>query len=496
MKKIIQLSLLLMFTGFCSHAKTLITSLSQVPGTLNIQVNWGETDVNLSDAKTTLNRYKLIYKMVGGSATTIDPISSSSRSYTISGLAVGTYEIELIEVIRIEVDPTPFSDPFVDTETSSGLRTVTINSLNAPPVAVCSNRTVAVGSGTWVNFTAQQAGEGSTDPNGDPLTYSINPEGSFTVGNHAIELTVTDPGGLSSKCFFTLTVVDNHPPVVHAKNAVIVMKANGFAELNIVDVDNGSFDAVSPIEMSLSKRLFTCQEVGFNSVTLHARDQNGNISSKSVTVQVLDHTEPYIIDKPISLLSDANGQAILSQEMVESLVYDNCGLSYVRASKNIFSLNNPFDSFSLFARDRSGNTSAKTISVRVLGSVPIAALAMLVDTTKIAQDSLTTIIPQDSLKGLSIRATNFLNTETLKQNGPLFSYGPNPVEDKLSIGLLRESLDLFTLMLRDANGNLIEFKKFHSKETSLDFSKLKKGTYYINVRSNSESETKRIELKR
>ncbi|SOE21066.1 Por secretion system C-terminal sorting domain-containing protein [Spirosomataceae bacterium TFI 002] len=368
MKRYILLSILLIVATLDSKATTFISNASQVSGTLNLQINWGETDVNISDPGTSLHKYKLIYKPSGGSATTIDNISSASRSYTINNLTPGTYEVELIEVIRIQVPPTPFSPPYVDNESSSGVQSASIMSLNAAPIANCSNRTLSVGDGTMVNLWGYQAGEGSTDPNGDPLTFSLYPEGPYGVGNHMIELTVSDPDGLNSKCYFTLTVIDNTPPVVLAKNAVIFIKANGYAELNIEDVDDRSYDNVSWVHKTISKRLFTCEDVGFNSVTLTVKDESGNTSSKNVTVQVVDNTEPYIIDKPLTLYADENGVAILSQSIIDTLVYDNCGLQKVVVSKDTFNIANPSDSLTIIATDKSGNVSAKKISVTVLES--------------------------------------------------------------------------------------------------------------------------------
>ncbi|SOE20700.1 Por secretion system C-terminal sorting domain-containing protein [Spirosomataceae bacterium TFI 002] len=497
MKKYILLSVSLIFGSINSNATTLISNVGQVPGTLNLSVSWGETDVNLSDPSTSLHKFKLNYKLVGGATSTIDNITGTSRSLTISGLAVGTYEVELIEVIRVQVPPTPFSLPYVDTESSSGVSTTSIMSLNAAPVANCSNRTLSVGNDTQVNLWGYQAGEGSTDPNGDPLTFSLNPEGPYGVGNHTIELTVSDPEGLNSKCTFTLTVVDDTPPVVLAKNAVIFIKENGYAELNIEDIDNRSYDNVSWVHKAISKRLFTCEDVGFNSVTLTVSDESGNSSSKQVTVQVVDNTEPYIIDKPITLYANELGKAVLTQAILDTLVYDNCGLKMVTVSKDTFSLENSSDSLTIIATDLSGNVSAKKIWVTVIETSTQQNLVLENETPVKAsnQDTLQAFIENEN-SFIGIGRDKNIEGELLSQNQPLFFYGPNPVEDKLKVGILREGLEVFTLKILDENGKLVQTQKIPSKEINLDLSRLNRGTYFIHVSSKNESESKRIELRR
>jgi hypothetical protein len=139
-----KLKLILSFVLVCfgvSFATTPITGVQQVSRTLNLKIDWGNTDVNLSSPSTTLNKYILKYKKTGGSVVTIDNISNTLRTYTINGLALGTYEVELIEVIRVEVPATPFSLPYIDTEFSSGISTGEVLTLNRAPVAVCTDLT-------------------------------------------------------------------------------------------------------------------------------------------------------------------------------------------------------------------------------------------------------------------------------------------------------------------------------------------------------------------
>jgi hypothetical protein len=328
------LALGLLFVNLETNAKTLITSVSQPSGTSNFKVDWGETDVNLSDPDASLHKFKLIYIRKGDTPITIDNIANNIRTYTIPNLQPGAYTMELIEFIRILVPPTPYSLPYIDVESSSGLFNI---SLNVPPVAVCSNKVMlAEDANCWGILTPEAAGAGSYDPNEDVLTYSVYPQGPYSIGLHHIELTVTDPGGMSDKCYFSLEVQDKVPPLVFNKNAVIDLNKDGYATLYVNDIDNGSFDGCQWVSKTISKTLFTCKEVGFNNVTLTVTDVSGNISTAVSVVEVRDLIGPYIGVKDMIIYLDKEGKVSLDTVDIRNNIIDQCGVKLVMISKKKF----------------------------------------------------------------------------------------------------------------------------------------------------------------
>jgi hypothetical protein len=80
------------------------------------------------------------------------------------------------------------------------------------PVAVCTDVTAVADGGCLGHVTAEQIGAGSHDPNGRPLTLSLDPAGPFALGMTAVTLTVTNDDGVSSTCGSTVRVVDVTPP--------------------------------------------------------------------------------------------------------------------------------------------------------------------------------------------------------------------------------------------------------------------------------------------
>ncbi|MDP1815234.1 MAG: T9SS type A sorting domain-containing protein [Leadbetterella sp.] len=369
MKRLV-IVLIFMLCNIQAFSKTLISSASQVGTTNSITVNWGETDVTINSPSVTLNKYQIKYKPVGGSETTIDNISSTLRTYTISGLTLGlTYEVELIEVIRIILPPSPYNIlPFIDTSISSGVSTV---ATNAAPIAVCTPLTVPLGSNCMATVTAAQIGAGSSDPNGDAITYSISPIGPFGVGTHSVTLTVTDIYGASNSCVSTLTVIDNESPKVLLKDAVVNLSASGVGILTLSDINAGISDNCGVTGVEINKTQFGCGDIGFQWVSVIARDAAGNTTTAMCRVNIKDVSAPHVITKNAVINLNFEGYALLDPKDIDAGSWDLCGSHTLKLSKSVFSCaeigNN---SVTLIATDAAGNESRATTNVLIIDNIP------------------------------------------------------------------------------------------------------------------------------
>ena len=78
---------------------------------------------------------------------------------------------------------------------------------NQPPVAVCQDVTVMADSNCEGVVLPEDVDNGSSDPDGDPITLSLSPEGPYPMGTTAVTLTVTDDQGASSACTATVKVL-------------------------------------------------------------------------------------------------------------------------------------------------------------------------------------------------------------------------------------------------------------------------------------------------
>ncbi|MEI8113318.1 MAG: hypothetical protein WCI54_06800, partial [Bacteroidia bacterium] len=173
--------------------------------------------------------------------------------------------------------------------------TVTINdplmTCNKPPVAICKNIIVSADANCSASITALDINNGSSDPEGSSLNFSLDNYGPFSLGVHPVELSVSD-GSLTSKCTATVTVIDNAAPIVPVGPSNLFLQCAGDVPppVDITAQDNcGGSIKVSPID---KVTLGSCPN-NFTIVrTWTFTDGSANSSSVSQTISVIDNTPP------------------------------------------------------------------------------------------------------------------------------------------------------------------------------------------------------------
>jgi hypothetical protein len=90
---------------------------------------------------------------------------------------------------------------------------------NLPPVAVCKQIEISADENCQSVIIADYVDGGSYDPDDDPITLSIDNSGPFSLGEHEVNLTVTDEYGESDTCQAKVTVVDTTPPIIESLSA-------------------------------------------------------------------------------------------------------------------------------------------------------------------------------------------------------------------------------------------------------------------------------------
>lgn len=188
-------------------------------------------------------------------------------------------------------------------------------------------------------------------------------------GNYGV--TVTDANGCSITGDFQILGEDNIPPTaLVVDNFTLILDENGQATLTVNMLDNGSSDNCSLVNFTLSQGNFDCSDLGENTVSLNVEDANGNSSSTSTTVMVVDGTAPQI-QCPTDILSNScNG---VSYEL--PITTDNClvaDLDLVQGlpSGEAFPMGETLVEWQ--ASDASGNQSSCSFAVTVETDLNIA----------------------------------------------------------------------------------------------------------------------------
>jgi len=215
-------------------------------------------------------------------------------------------------------------------------------------------------------ITAAEINNGSTD-NCTNLTYTISAS-SFNcedLGENTIQFSVSD-GTNTTTVPVIVNVVDNKVPEAVAQNLTVEIDADGQAVITTDDVDNGSTDNCSITSLTLSKSIFTCDDLGENTVILTAIDTDGNIDTATAIVNVQDTTAPVVITQNITIqLQQVTITSITAMDVNNGSV-DNCGISTYSLDNQIFTCENIGENtVTLTVTDNYGNSSTETAIVTV-----------------------------------------------------------------------------------------------------------------------------------
>lgn len=182
--------------------------------------------------------------------------------------------------------------------------------LNQPPLAVCQAVVVSADENCEAIVLPEDVDDGSSDPDGDPITLTLTPAGPYPLGYTMVALTVTDDGGLSGQCEVLVTVIDDTPPMITCPPDVTLecpadtsVAANGAA--TAIDNCDGS-----PVITYNDNSLPGCGNTEVIERTWTAEDESGNTSSCIQVITVVDTTPPEIISIDADYLLVAVDQTV------------------------------------------------------------------------------------------------------------------------------------------------------------------------------------------
>jgi len=127
-------------------------------------------------------------------------------------------------------------------------------SLNVPPIAVCKDIEIPADENCQASITAVDVDGGSYDPDeGDTITLSVDNLGPFTLGEHDVNLTVTDEHDASDICQAMVTVVDETPPYIFISYHDCVQVGKGKGKMANKLTVNASDNCTDEVNLVIDK---------------------------------------------------------------------------------------------------------------------------------------------------------------------------------------------------------------------------------------------------
>ncbi|KPL21738.1 MAG: hypothetical protein AMS23_08890, partial [Bacteroides sp. SM1_62] len=307
-----------------------------------------------------------------------------------------------------------------------------------PPIAVCQNITVQLDATGNATIIGADVDNGSSDNCGIvSMLVSPNAFDCTNVGPNTVTLTVIDASGNSNTCTSIVTVEDNIAPNAVCQDITIQLNAAGNAAITGADIDNGSTDACGIQSLTASPNIFTCSEVGPNSVTLTVTDVNGNVNTCTAIVTVQDITPPNAVCQAITVQLDASGNAIITGADIDNGSSDACGIASLVTNPSNFDCTDVGpNTVTLTVTDNSGISSSCNTIVTVEDNIPPTAVCQDV-TIQLNAAGNASLLASDIDNG-SFDACGIQSMTVSPNTFTCANVGPNAV----------------TLTVTDVNGNI------------------------------------------
>ncbi|CAA6799935.1 MAG: Proprotein convertase P-domain protein [uncultured Aureispira sp.] len=164
----------------------------------------------------------------------------------------------------------------------------------AAPAAICNLNTSVIidpSSGLAI-LQPLDVDDGSVD-NCTIISYSLSKDtfdcNDLFANPHAVQLYVVDQSGNTDTCTTQVTVQDTVAPTAICQNDTLYFSGTSIV-INASSLDAGSFDNCALQSIVLSQDTFDCPDIGVNAITLTVTDIDGNSSTCTANVTVLDTT--------------------------------------------------------------------------------------------------------------------------------------------------------------------------------------------------------------
>lgn len=251
---------------------------------------------------------------------------------------------------------------------------VIVNDVEAPTITCPSDITVnanAAGCAAVVNFSYLT----SDNCPGSLTVSSSHPSGSSFIGVTTVTGTVTDIGGNSASCSFTITVVDDVPPTIDCYDAT-ANTAPGTCQATVFFRDPDAFDVcgvdIVRVGSAVSGNTYG---PGVYQSTFTATDPSGNFDNCVSTIRVFDLEPPVVTGCPadIEVTNPSGCDEPVTWDDSSVSRTDNCGVvSSSQSHSPGATFPRGLTTVTYSARDAANNVGQCSFIVRVIDSQRIS----------------------------------------------------------------------------------------------------------------------------
>lgn len=247
-------------------------------------------------------------------------------------------------------------------------------------------------------------------------TTGLGSGAAFPVGTTTETYTVTDGGGNTANCAFSVTVSDNENPAITCPSNISVNNDPGNCSAIVqFNVPAGTDNCPGAnTTLTAGQAPGSAFNVGTVSNSYTVTDAAGNTASCSFTVTVTDNENPNAQCNNFTVQLGANGTAAITASAVNNNSTDNCGIQSTTLNTTSFTCANlGANNVNLTVLDVNGNSSSCIANILVEDNISPTATCQNITLQLPASGDIT--IPASQVGGASTDNCA-ITTETLSQS--------------------------------------------------------------------------------
>ena len=241
---------------------------------------------------------------------------------------------------------------------------------NIAPWGVASDVTLYLDSSGTVPFDTAEVYQAFND-NCD-ATFNFTPQ-VFTcgdVGAHLSSVSGTDEAGNTTEIDFIINVKDSLFPWIALFTDTVALNASGQGSLDTAAVIDYIRDNCGIQTIIFSDLDFSAANLGLNTITVSARDDNNNESVALTDIWVVDLIDPNVKAKDLVLPLDASGLGDITVFQVDNGSTDNIGFDTLYIDTSSYDCSDLGDHWVVLTGvDKSGNSDTAWSKVTVVDNM-------------------------------------------------------------------------------------------------------------------------------
>jgi hypothetical protein len=198
------------------------------------------------------------------------------------------------------------------------------------------------------------------------------------LGTNTVTVMISD-GYQNTTKNLTVTVEDRIAPSLELQDISRSLDTDGTIEITADEIITSASDNCSLADTSISQQIFTCSNIGEQTIQVEVSDLSGNSTIMESTITITDNQQPALVTQTTTIDLDENGNAELNPEDIILSAVDNCEIDTLLSQSEFYCNDTGTAQVEVTIEDQAGNSQSELVDVYIEDN--IAPTLDVTDTT-------------------------------------------------------------------------------------------------------------------